>query len=65
MFNFREYIKKGFLNAVGKMSDYQIQGTGNKQSLLSVGEVLLYQAGIFNIWPGLIVSDFSPFNAFI
>ena len=24
MFNFREYIKKGFLNAVGKMSDYQI-----------------------------------------
>ena len=24
MFNLREYIKKGFLDAVGKMSDYQI-----------------------------------------
>lgn len=24
MFNLREYIKKGFLNAVGKMADYQI-----------------------------------------
>ena len=24
MFNFKEYIKKGFLNAVGNMSDYQI-----------------------------------------
>ena len=24
MFNLREFIKKGFLNAVGKMSDYQI-----------------------------------------
>lgn len=24
MFNLREYIKKGFLNAVGKMSDYWI-----------------------------------------
>ena len=24
MFNFREYIKKGYLDAVGKMSDYQI-----------------------------------------
>lgn len=24
MFNLREYIKKGFLEAVGKMSDYQI-----------------------------------------
>ena len=24
MFNLREFIKKGFLNAVGKMADYQI-----------------------------------------
>ena len=24
MFNLREYLKKGFLDAVGKMSDYQI-----------------------------------------
>ena len=24
MFNFREYIKKGFIDAIGKMSDYQI-----------------------------------------
>ena len=24
MFSLREFIKKGFLNAVGKMSDYQI-----------------------------------------
>lgn len=24
MFNLRNYIKKGFLDAVGKMSDYQI-----------------------------------------
>lgn len=24
MFNLRKYIKKGFLDAVGKMSDYQI-----------------------------------------
>ena len=24
MFNLREYIKKGFLNAIGKMADYQI-----------------------------------------
>ena len=24
MFNLREYIKKGFFDAVGKMSDYQI-----------------------------------------
>lgn len=24
MFSLREYIKKGFLDAVGKMSDYQI-----------------------------------------
>lgn len=24
MFNFREYIKKGFLDAVGKMPDYWI-----------------------------------------
>ena len=24
MFNLREYIKRGFLQAVGKMSDYQI-----------------------------------------
>jgi hypothetical protein len=24
MFNLREYIKKGFIEAVGKMSDYQI-----------------------------------------
>ena len=24
MFNLREYIKKGFLNAVGSMADYQI-----------------------------------------
>lgn len=23
-FNLREFIKKGFINAVGKMSDYQI-----------------------------------------
>ena len=24
MFSFREFIKKGFLSAVGKMADYQI-----------------------------------------
>lgn len=24
MFNLREFLKKGFLNAVGKMADYQI-----------------------------------------
>lgn len=24
MFNLREYIKKGFINAVGEMADYQI-----------------------------------------
>lgn len=24
MFNMREYIKKGFINAIGKMADYQI-----------------------------------------
>lgn len=24
MFNYREFIKKGFLSAVGKMADYQI-----------------------------------------
>ena len=24
MFNLRDFIKKGFLNAVGKMADYQI-----------------------------------------
>ena len=24
MFNFREYLKKGFLNAIGQMADYQI-----------------------------------------
>lgn len=24
MFNLREFIKKGFLNAIGKMADYQI-----------------------------------------
>lgn len=25
MFNFREFIKKGFLDAIGKMADYQIR----------------------------------------
>ena len=25
MFNYREFIKKGFLSAVGKMADYQIR----------------------------------------
>ena len=25
MFNFREFLKKGFLSAVGKMADYQIR----------------------------------------
>lgn len=25
MFDFREYIKKGFLDAVGKMADYQVR----------------------------------------
>ena len=24
MFNFREFLKKGFISAVGKMADYQI-----------------------------------------
>ena len=25
MFNYREFLKKGFLSAVGKMADYQIR----------------------------------------
>lgn len=49
MFSFREFLKKGFLSAVGKMADYQIR-------LNAVG---YYEKGV------LIEEDLSEIDAAI
>ena len=49
MFSFREFIKKGFLSAVGKMADYQIilNASGyHEKGVLTEGDLAEINAAI-------------------
>lgn len=69
MFNFREYIKKGFLNAVGKMSDYQIilnsagyleKGVLTEDDLSEINEAIEKQYIVEEV-PEEIITEEAPF----
>ena len=58
MFNLREFIKNGFLKAVGKMADYQIilnaagwheKGVLTEEDLAEIQTAIEAQASVFEI----------------